>query len=68
MHQAYAISLPKSDNDPSPWDLYRPISLLQTNIQMIVKAVFLYLNKVIMALNHPCQTGFISGKTLPLTL
>lgn len=53
MTKATVILIPKLGKDPLDPGSYRPISLLQSDIKILAKALSIRLNKVIASIIHP---------------
>lgn len=62
MNEALIVLIPKPGKDPLYLELYRPISLLQSDIKILAKILALRLNKVVSSLVHSDQTGFMPAK------
>ncbi|XP_072012556.1 peroxisomal membrane protein PEX14 isoform X1 [Engystomops pustulosus] len=62
MREALIVVLPKPGKDPLLPDSYRPISLLNSDVKILAKILATRLNKVILSLVHPDQTGFMPGR------
>lgn len=52
----------KPDKDASLPASYRPISLINTDLKMICKAIASQLERITPYIIHPDQTGFIKGR------
>ena len=59
---ALILVLLKPNKDSTLCSSYRPISLINTDLKIISKALSTKLEKVISNLIHPDQTGFIKGR------
>lgn len=68
MREAFIVLIPKPGKDPALPESYRPISLLQLDIKILAKVLALRLNKVILNLIHPNQTGFMPAKNTAFNL
>lgn len=68
MQEAQIKVLPKAGKDPRYPESYRPISLLQGDIKILAKILASRLNKVILSLIHPDQTGFMPGKNTAMNV
>ncbi len=62
MNSTLLSLLPKPDKDPPQCANYRPLSLINTDIKIISKALTIRIEKVIPHIIHPDQTGFIKGR------
>lgn len=62
INTAVITLLLKPDKDPTHLSSYRPLSLLNTDIKIISKALSNRIEKVIPFIIHPDQTGFIKGR------
>lgn len=62
-YDATIVVILKPDKDPEDYELYRPISLLNTDYKLMTKMLTTRLNTVIHSLIHPDQTGFLPGKS-----
>ena len=62
MNTALISVLLKPNKDSTLCSSYRPISLINTDLKIISKALSTKLEKVISNLIHPDQTGFIKGR------
>ncbi len=62
MNTALITLLLKPDKDPTHLSSYRPLSLINTDIKIISKALTNRIEKVIPSIIHPDQTGFIKGR------
>ncbi|KAJ0032063.1 hypothetical protein NQD34_002144 [Periophthalmus magnuspinnatus] len=62
MNTAAITILLKPDKDPTQPTSYRPLSLLNTDLKIITKALALRLEKVTPLLIHLDQTGFIKNR------
>lgn len=62
MSEAVIVLIPKPGKDPTLCASYRPISLLNVDAKVLAKILAIRLNKVITALTHPDQTGFMPGR------
>lgn len=52
----------KPEKNPNQPNGFRPLSLVNTDIKIISQVLASHLEKVIPALIHPDQTGFIKGR------
>lgn len=68
MCEAYIVLKPKPGKNLELHESYRPISLLQLDIKILAKILALRLNKVILTLIHPDQTGFMPAKNTAYNL
>lgn len=68
MSETYVVLIPKHGKNPELPESYRPISLLQLDIKILAKFLALRLNKVILTLIHPDQTGFMPAKNTAYNL
>ena len=59
MTRANIILLLKPGKDPLDPGSYRPISLLQSDVKILAKALAMRVNKVILSIIHPDQAGFM---------
>ncbi len=62
MNTAYITLIPKPNKDHTSCSNYRPISLINTDIKIISKALSVRLESVISSVIHIDQTGFIKGR------
>uniref|UniRef100_A0AAQ5ZBJ0 Reverse transcriptase domain-containing protein n=1 Tax=Amphiprion ocellaris TaxID=80972 RepID=A0AAQ5ZBJ0_AMPOC len=62
MNTAAIKLLLKPDKDPTLPSSYRPLSLINTDIKIISKALASRLEKIIPSIIHSDQTGFINGR------
>lgn len=62
MREAIVVLIPKPGKDPHLPESYRPNLLLQPDVKIVAKILALRLNKVILSLIHPDQTGFMPAK------
>lgn len=62
MNSANISLILKPDKDPSLPTSYRPISLINTDLKIICKAIARRLEKITPYIIHPDQTGFIKGR------
>lgn len=62
MNTAAMTLLPKPNKDPSHPSSYRPLSLLNTDLKIITKALATRIETVTPTLIHPDQTGFIKNR------
>lgn len=63
MCEALIVVLPKPEKDKLKCGSYRPISLLNSDVKVLLKCLAIRLKKVIFHLVHPDQTGFMPGKS-----
>lgn len=68
MGEALIVLIPKPGKDLHFPESYRPISLLQLDVKILAKISALRLNKVILSLIHPDQTGFMPNKNTAFNL
>lgn len=68
MNEAFIVLILKPGKDPTLPESYRPISLLQLDIKILAKVLALRMNKVILSLIHPDQTGFMPTKNTAFNL
>lgn len=59
---ATIVVIRKDGKDPSKCQSYRPISLLNTDLQVLTAILARCINKIIKEIVHPDQTGFIKGR------
>lgn len=62
MTYALTVILHKADKDRLLCESYRPISLLNRDVEILAKVLISHLNKVILYLNIPEQSGFMLSK------
>lgn len=62
MNTAVIKLLPKAGKDPTQPANYRPISLMNTDIKIIAKALAARLEQILPTIIHNDQTGFIKGR------
>lgn len=62
-YDASIVILLKPDKNPEDCGSYRPISLLNIDYKILTKILAAHLNKVILDLVQPDQTGFVPGKS-----
>lgn len=62
LYEAHICVIPKKGKDPLDPASYRPISLLNLDHKILTKILSIRLNKIIIDIIHPDQTGFIPGR------
>lgn len=60
--EATIIVIHKEGKDPTKCESYRPISLLNTDMRILTAILARRVNKIIIDIIHPDQTGFITGR------
>lgn len=68
MSTANIVLILKPGKDPVDPGLYRPISLLPSDIKLLAKILALRLNGVITSVVHPDQAGFMPNKSTAVNL
>lgn len=68
MSTALRVLIPKPGKDPELCSSYRPISLLNMDVKILLKVLATHLNKVILFLVHRDQTGFMLGRGTDINL
>lgn len=68
MTRANIILLLKPGKDPVDPGSYRPISLLQSDVKILAKALALRVNRIIESIIHPDQAGFMPHKSTATNL
>lgn len=62
MREALIVLIPKPGKDPKLPESYRPISLLQVDVKILVKILAIRLNTVMLSLIHKDHSGFMPGR------
>lgn len=68
MTRANIVLILKPNKDPLDPGSYRPISLLQTDVKILAKALAIRMNKVISSIIHSDQSGFMPQKSTAINL
>lgn len=68
MTRANIVLLLKPGKDPVDPGAYRPISLLQSDVKILAKAMAIRMNGVITAIVHGDQAGFMPNKSTAVNL
>lgn len=66
MSEAVIVVIPKPGKDPEICKSYRPISLINVDAKFLAKILATQLNRVITALVHADQSGFIPGRVMDM--
>lgn len=65
LNTALISVLHKPGRDPESCSSYRPISLINADIQIYSKFIAMHLDKVVRKLINPDQAGFLKGRLAP---